>query len=140
MPRPKTKLNKSSHCSYSIHLHFVFITKYRRKLITKEMLARLEEIFKQLCLKARSELLEFGGESDHVHLLIGLHPDNNISKFAGAIKAASSRLIRKEFSEIVNKFYRKPVFWSGSYSVISAGGAPLEVLKKYIRNQEEPSS
>jgi putative transposase len=49
-------------------------------------------------------------------------------------------LIRQEFSERVNKFYRKPVFWSGSYSVISAGGAPLEVLKKYIRNQEEPSS
>ena len=138
MPRPKTKLNKSSHCAYSIHLHFVFITKYRRKLINQEMLARLEEIFKQLCLKARSELLEFGGESDHVHLLIGLHPDNNISKFAGAIKAASSRLIRKEFSEIVNKFYRKPVFWSGSYSVISAGGAPLEVFQKYIRNQEKP--
>ena len=90
--------------------------------------------------KSKSELLEFGGESDHVHLLIGLHPDNNISKFAGAIKAASSRLIRKEFSEIVNKFYRKPVFWSGSYSVISAGGAPLEVLKKYICNQDEPSS
>ena len=75
MSRKKTKLNKSSHCAYSIHLHFVFITKYRRKLITKEMLVRLEEIFKQLCLKAKSELLEFGGENDHVHLLISLHPD-----------------------------------------------------------------
>ncbi len=140
MSRPKTKLNKSSHCAYSIHLHFVFITKYRRKLINQAMLERLKEIFQKLCLKAKSELLEFGGESDHVHLLIGLHPDNNISKFAGAIKAASSRLIRKEFSERVNKFYRKPVFWSGSYSVISAGGAPLEILKKYIRHQEEPKS
>ena len=104
------------------------------------MLVRLEEIFQQLCWKARSELLEFGGESDHVHLLIAVHPDNNISRFVGAIKAASSRLIRKEFSEIVNQFYRKPVFWSGSYSVISAGGAPLDVLKKYIRSQEEPKS
>ena len=54
------------------------------------------------------------------------------------MKVASSRLLRKEFADIVKQTYWKPVFWSDSYCVISSGGAPLEVLKKYIQNQDVP--
>jgi putative transposase len=49
-----------------------------------------------------------------------------------SLKTVSSRLIRKEFAEHINKFYSLPVFWTGAYCVISAGGAPLEIFKTYI--------
>lgn len=94
----------------------------------------------QLCQEQKSILVEFNGESDHVHLLVDLAPDNNISEFVKIIKATSSRLIRKEFVEHINKFYWKPVFWSSSYFVNSSGGVSLDVLKTYIKQQDSPKS
>ena len=84
--------------------------------------------------------MDFKGESDHVHLLVNLSPDNHIAEFVKIIKSTSSRLIRKEFPEHVNKLYRKPVFWSSSYFVNSSGGVSLDVLKKYIKQQDSPSA
>ncbi len=131
-------LRRSSHAVYCIHLHIVFVTKYRRKVITSAILQKLQEVLTQSCQEQRSILVEFNGESDHVHLLVALAPDNNISEFVKVLKATSSRLIRKEFADQINKFYRKPVFWSSSYFVNSSGGVSLDVLKKYIKQQDSP--
>jgi putative transposase len=133
-----TNLHSHRHCVYKIHLHIVFVTKYRKKVITADILKRLEYIFSLLCQNQKSELIEFGGESDHVHLLIDFSPDIAPSRLVNTLKTISSRMIRKEFAEHINKFYWKPVFWTGAYCVISAGGAPLEVLKQYIQSQDEP--
>jgi putative transposase len=100
----------------------------------------LQEVFTQYCQEQKSVLVEFNGESDHVHLLVDLAPDNNIAEFVKILKATSSRLIRKEFTDHVNKFYRKPVFWSSSYFVNSSGGVSLDVLKKYIKQQDSPKT
>ncbi len=132
-------LRKSSHAVYCIHLHIVLVTKYRRKVITLQILQRLQQIFTELSQQQKTILIEFNGESDHVHLLVNLSPDNHIAEFVKVLKATSSRLIRKEFAEQVNKFYHKPVFWSSSYFVNSSGGVSLEVLKKYIKSQDTPS-
>ena len=133
-----TVFHSHRHCVYKINLHIVFVTKYRRKVITADMLNRLKDIFSHLCQNQKSELLEFGGESDHVHLLIDFSPDVAPSKLVNTLKTISSRTIRKEFAEHINKFYWKPVFWTGAYCVISAGGAPLDVLRQYIQNQDKP--
>lgn len=116
----------------------MFVTKYRKKVITAQILERLREIFSKLCKNQKSELLEFNGEEDHVHLLVDISPDIPPSKLVNTLKTISSRMIRKEFAEHINRFYWKPVFWTGAYCVISAGGAPLEILKVYIQNQNEP--
>lgn len=132
------KLHSHRHCVYNLSVHVVFVTKYRRKVITKEMIVRLKEIFSRLCFNQKSELIEFGGEPDHVHLLIDLSPDIAVSKLINTLKTISSRLIRKEFADHLKQFYCQPVFWTGAYCAISSGGAPLEVLKSYIQNQDEP--
>lgn len=133
-------LRKSSHAVYCIHLHIVLVTKYRRKVITQEILQKLEQIISELCQEQKNILVEFNGKSDHVHLLVNLSPDNHISEFVKILKSTSSRLIRKEFTEHVSKFYRKPVFWSSSYFVNSSGGVSLDVLKNYIKKQDSPKS
>lgn len=133
-----THTRKGSHSVFSVKLHFVFVTRYRYKVITGEMLLRMQEMFSQVCKTMDCELLEFNGESDHVHLFVDFHPKNSISAVAGSLKACTSRTMRKEFSEHLSNFYWKPVFWSGSYYVASSGGAPIEVLKAYIKNQETP--
>lgn len=103
------------------------------------MLEKMHEIFANVCIKTNCILLEFSGESDHVHLLVDYHPDNNISDFTSSLKSASSRVVRKEFKEHIDKFYWKHAFWSSSYYVASSGGAPIDKLKKYIKEQDAPT-
>lgn len=126
------------HCVYKLKYHLVLVTKYRRKCFTAPMLDRLEEICRDLCAKWEVDIEEFGGEADHVHLMLDMHPNIMPSKFINNLKTVSSRLIRKEFSQHLKEYYWKPVLWTRAYCLITAGGAPLEVLKKYIQNQERP--
>jgi putative transposase len=111
------------------------VTKYRRKAITKHMLERLRVIFQETLEKWSSELIEFNGEADHVHLLFQTNPTVQLSKLVNNLKTVSSRLIRKEFREHLSRIYWKPVFWHRSYCLISTGGATIEVLRKYIEEQ-----
>ena len=83
--------NKSlSHAVYSLRLHIVFVTKYRRKTLTPEMLDYLRGAFAEILDGWRCTLLEFGGEADHVHLLVEIHPALNISTLINNLKTASS--------------------------------------------------
>jgi putative transposase len=105
---------------YSLNIHLVLVTKYRRKVINQAMLKRLQEIFDNTCTKWRSKVTEYNAESDHIHLVISYPPDVEVSKLMNNLKTVSSRLIPKEFHEHVNRFYSKPVFWTGAYFVADA--------------------
>lgn len=120
---------------YALTVHIVFVTKYRRKAISAIMLNRLGEIFQETCNKWGVELLEFNGESDHVHLLVNFAPQVQLSKLIANLKTVSSRLLRKEFRSELERIYSKPVFWSGSYFVASCGGVTIETLRKYVEDQ-----
>ena len=134
------KPRKGSHSVFSVRLHFVFVTHYRRKAITAPMLERIKQMFDGVCKTMECELLECSGEADHVHLLVDFHPKHSISAVAGSMKAATSRMVKKEFPAEFSKCYSKQSFWSGSYYVASSGGAPIEKLKEYIKNQDKPSN
>ena len=124
---------------YRLNAHIVLVVKYRRKAITPLILSRLQEIFKNTLHKWDCELLEFNGESDHVHLLIDYKPDKPLSTLIGNLKTVSSRLIRKENPKLSQKyFYGKPYFWTGSYFVASCGGVTVEQLKNYVEKQNSP--
>ena len=135
-----TLYDKGFRSVYSLTAHVVFVTKYRKKLINQALLARLNEIFAATCHKWECELLEFNGEVDHVHLLIRYHPQVELSKFIANLKTVSSRLIRKDFTTYLSSYYRKPVFWTGSYFVASCGGVTVEQLKVYVEQQSSPTS
>jgi putative transposase len=118
--------------------HLVLTTKYRRKAFTLEMLKRLEDILVDLLEKWDCKLVEFNGEEDHVHLLFQYHPDLQISKLVNNVKSVTSRRLRQEYSEYLEKFFWKDVFWNGSYFVASCGGVTISKLKEYIENQNSP--
>jgi len=126
------------HSVFDIHAHLVLVTKYRRKAITEAMLARLGEFFAATCEGWGCRLEEFGGEADHVHLLLALNPTVQPSKLINNLKTVSSRRVRQEFPEQVRRFYRRPVFWSRTYCFVSCGGAPLDIIKRYLQEQDSP--
>jgi len=121
--------------TYYANYHLVLVTKHRRKCISPEMLVRLKEISTRIISTWEGELLEFNGESDHVHLLLSIPPKVAPSALVNNLKTVTARLIRKEFAGALAKVYSKPVFWSRSYCIITCGGAPLSVLKQYIEQQ-----
>jgi putative transposase len=135
----KTAVKTLYHCIFNLSYHLVLVTKYRRKCITAPMLERLKVICTELTEKWECELLEFNGEADHVHLLLSLNPKVAPSVFVNNLKTVSSRFIRRDFAdELAKVYWKKPVFWSRSYCIITCGGAPLSVIKQYIEQQEAP--
>ncbi len=119
--------------------HLVLVTKYRRKCFTNEILNRLEIICVELCQKWEVQVLEFGGEADHIHLLLDMNPTVQPSKLINSLKTVTSRYIRKEFATHLKQYYWKPVLWSRAYCLLTAGGAPIEKLREYIENQDRPT-
>ncbi|SIN95164.1 Transposase IS200 like [Nitrosomonas cryotolerans ATCC 49181] len=92
------------NCVFNLHVHLVFVTKYRRDVFSGRVLIDLEEIFKNVCLDFEAELVEFNGEHDHIHLLVNYPPKIAISNLVNSLKGVSSRLIRKKnYPEIKNK-------------------------------------
>ena len=125
----------SSHAVFNIKLHIVFVTKYRRKTLTPELLDYLREAFADCLAAWRCTLIEFGGGPDHVHLLVDIHPALDISVLINNLKTASARRTRNRFAEHLAAFYRKPVFWHRAYFVGSVGGATLETVRAYVDAQ-----
>lgn len=126
------------HCVYKLKYHLVLVTKYRRKCFTKAILQRLEEICRELLTKWSVTLEEFGGEEDHVHLMLDMHPNIMPSRLVNSLKTVTSRLLRKEFADHLKNYYWKPVLWTRAYCLLSAGGAPLKILQQYIQQQTKP--
>lgn len=125
----------SSHAVYNIKLHVVFVTKYRRRTLTPDMLEYLKIAFSEALTAWRCRLLEFGGEADHVHLLVDIHPALDISVLINNLKTASARRARNRFAEHLTAFYSKPLFWHRAYYVGSVGGATLDTVRAYVDAQ-----
>ena len=130
------ELDTNSHSVFLLYYHLVFVIKYRRKVINDAVSDRLKEIFIYIAPKYNVTLQEWNHDKDHVHILLKSHPNTELSKFINAYKSASSRLIKKEYP-VIKKALWKEYFWSRSFCLVTSGGAPLEVLKRYIESQGE---
>ncbi|MER7203822.1 IS200/IS605 family transposase (plasmid) [Streptomyces sp. NBC_01003] len=135
---PNPDVRTGRHVVYNLHVHLVFVTKYRRKAFTDAMLTRTEEIMREVCADFEADLKQFNGEQDHVHLLVHYPPKVQLSKLVNSLKGVSSRRLRQEHSAHVRRYLWGGHFWSGSYFAGSCGGAPLTVVKQYIENQQRP--
>ena len=133
------ELRKGRHVVYHMHCHLVFLPKYRKNVFDEKSLESLHKIFRIVCADFETDLIEFNGEKDHVHLLVNYPPKVSISGLVNSLKGVSSRRLRQERPDIANKYY-KGGLWSPSYFAGSVGGAPISVLKKYIQDQNRPLS
>lgn len=124
---------RGRHSITLLHVHLVFVVKYRRKVLSTQIRLRITEILKELGKKMDFAVLEIDGEEDHIHLLIEYPPTYSISKLVNHLKGVSSRLLRKEFNLVPHSDH----LWSPSYFAISCGGAPIEKIKQYIQQQGE---
>jgi len=134
----KQTLHHSHNAVYRLVYHLVLVSKYRRKIFTDVVLKRCETIIADLCSAWGGALLECSGEGDHVHALIDMPPKVQPSTLINNLKTVSSRRLRSEFPALRTAYRGKPVLWSPSYCLVSAGGAPIEILRQYVENQNRP--
>ena len=134
-----SRLKTANHSAFRLHYHLVLSMKYRHKCLNATMLDRLEQIFRNILQKWDGDLVEFGGEADHVHCLFEAPPTTKLSDLIKNLKSVSARHMRREFTKELSVFYWKPYFWNRAYAVISVGGhANIETLLRYIENQDDP--
>jgi putative transposase len=112
----------------------LFVTKYRRGVLTGEHLDVLRGVFAGVCADFGAELVEMDGEDDHVHLLVAYPPHVAVARLVNSLKGVSARRLRQRYRIRTHQKH----LWSPSYFAASAGGTPPESLKAYIRQQRTP--
>ena len=130
---------KTQHSVYSITLHLVLVVKYRRNVIDDAISERIKNIFGLIGSTHDVEIMKWNHDKDHVHTMLSISPSTNLNKYINAAKAASSRLIKKEFPSIKLKLW-KETFWTRGFYVSSTDSTKTDVIKNYILNQGEKTN
>jgi len=130
------ELDNNNHSVFLMYYHLVLVIKYRRNVIDEVISNRLKEIFEYVAPNYNITLQEWNQDRDHVHILFKAHPNSELSKFINAYKSASSRLIKKDYQYVRESLWKES-FWSRSFCLLTTGGAPIEVIKRYLENQGE---
>ena len=128
------KLDNNNHSVFLLHYHLVLVVKYRKEVFTDEISDFAKNMFIEIGNKYNITLIEWNHDKDHIHVLFKAHPNSELSKFINAYKSASSRLIKKNFPYVRKRLW-KEMFWSRSYCLLTTGGAPIEIIKRYIESQ-----
>lgn len=129
-----TDIRHGRTCVFNLHVHLIFVTKYRRRVFSGEHLEMLESVMSSVCADFDSRLVEFNGEDDHVHLLVEYPPTVQVSKLVNSLKGVSSRRLRQSYQVRTHRDH----LWSPSYFAASCGGAPLAIIRQYIEQQRRP--
>ena len=128
-------LLKNRHSVYKLTYHIVLVTKYRHKCINNEVFSYMKNHIERVVASWGGSVLEINHGGDHIHMLLDLPPQQAISKAVCSLKTVTSRVLKKEFKDYLSKFYWQESFWSNSYLALSVGEATIEIVKKYIENQ-----
>ena len=127
------KYKSNRNIVYSCKYHIVWCPKYRRKILVDDVEKRLKEIIQEVANEVNVEIIEMETDKDHIHILCEVDPQFGVNRFIKLAKGRSARILRKEFPHLKTKL---PTLWTNSYFISTVGGAPLEVIKQYIENQQ----
>ncbi len=130
----KYRSDKGSHSVYNLQFHYVACVKYRRKVLSDQVSDRLKEINLSVAKEAGVKIIEQETDRDHIHILFSIKPGIQLSKFINSLKSVSSRLLFREYPELKQQLWGG-AFWSPSYFLASTGQVTLDVLKRYVENQ-----
>ena len=127
---------KKAHSVFLLTYHIVFVTKYRRPVITDRIGDYMKEHVAYLCGRFNGELLSAETDRDHMHLLVSMPPDIMPSRLIGTLKTQLSKEVRAAFKEDVQKYlWGDAPFWSDSYFIATTGTTSLEKIREYVDSQ-----
>ena len=126
---------KSSHTTYQLNYHFVFITKYRKPALRGDVAVRLRDLITQeICARNQIEILKGHVRPEHVHLLLSVPPNLSPSRVMQLIKGKTSNRLMRDFRRMRKEFWGRHL-WARGYFVVTTGNVTDEVIAKYIELQ-----
>lgn len=132
----KYELESSGHSTFLLTFHLVWCVKYRRRVICDVIGDRLKEIVSTLLVDAECSLLAIETDTDYIHVVFRAKPTHQLSKLINTLKGVSARRLFNEFPQLKDKLHRGHL-WSPSYFIVTAGGTPLKLIKRYVEEQRE---
>jgi putative transposase len=126
-------IKRTKQAVYDLKYRFVWIPKYRKKLLTEEVPEYIGKIFQQMAEGYEWEIEEMAIETKHIHLFIHEPPKYSPAKVVQIVKSISAREIFRRYPEIREQLWAGEI-WSDGYFVRSVGDKiTTEVIKNYIR-------
>jgi putative transposase len=129
-----TEYRHGAHTVFRIHLHIVWVTKYRKPVMRGEVGTRLRELIREICGGQEVTIIKGHVSSDHVHLFVSVPPRVTISRLLQMLKGKSSYKLMHEFPHLRKKFWGRHM-WARGYFCVSSGNVRDEVIKQYIEEQ-----
>lgn len=117
--------------TYQIAYHFVWIPKYRRRILTGTVALAVKEALARCCEIHGFTLLAVETDKDHVHAFISAAPQHSPSKIVGLLKGHSSRTVRRQFPDLAKRTGRDQL-WTQAYYVGTAGQVSAQIIQRYI--------
>jgi putative transposase len=124
-----------AHSRFDVKYHFVWVTKYRKKLLTGAVGERVQDLVREVCRTNEIEILQGAVSADHAHVLLSCQPTMSPSKIMQYIKRKTSRKLMMEFKHVQKQYWGRH-FWAGGYFVATSGNVTDEAVAEYIRGQE----
>ena len=126
-----------SHTVYTIEYHFVWVTKYRYKVLVGEIGIRVRDLVRQFCESNEIQILKGVVSKDHVHILVSAPPNIAPSDIMRRIKGRSSSKLFDEFPHIKKRYWGRH-FWARGYFCATVGQMTEEMIKEYLEHHFEP--
>jgi putative transposase len=120
---------------YDIKYHLVWITKYRKIILTGKIAERVRELIRLVCKNNEVEILAGHVSTDHIHLLVSVPPHLSVSKLVQYIKGFTSRKLLMEYKELNKQFWGQHL-WARGYFAASSGNVTDDIIIEYIKNQD----
>jgi putative transposase len=130
------KYRSNAYSTHRLLYHLVWIPKYRKRLLDDAIADRLKQLFAQCADLNDWEVHELNVQIDHVHMLVQIDPNIRLSKAVQYLNGGSSKIIRKEFPEL-EEFLWGDSFWATGYFAETVGNVNEDIIREYIRNQDQ---
>src|SRR3989338_6744852 len=121
----------TTNATYDIQYHFVWVPKYRKRVLIGSIKTRLEQLFQDCAEINEFEIRELAIQPDHVHLLLSAKPRYSPAQIMNFIKGGSSRIIRQEYPEL-EEFLWGDSLWADGYFVSTHSTVTEEIVRAYI--------
>lgn len=129
--------NRGGHSKYSMKVHLIFVTKYRKKIFKFDK--RVDDVKQFLYDAAKKygyEIIQMETDKDHVHILLEYSPKISVSDIVRQLKQYSTYQMWNYHKEYLsNQYWKNKILWSDGYFACSIGQVSQEIIKKYIQNQ-----
>jgi len=125
-----------SHTVFLIHLHLVWITKYRKPILQGDIAYRVRDLIREICRSHDVEIIKGHVSKDHVHLFVSIPPQVTVSRLVQALKGKTSHKMLNEFQQL-RKMYWGRHLWARGYFCCSSGNVTDDVIASYIANQNQ---